>query len=517
MPETSTDSPAEHADALPVGTRLDEFEILRVLGVGGFGIVYLAMDHGLQREVALKEYLPSALAGRGRDGMVSVRSKSNLETYQLGMRSFINEARLLARFDHPSLVKVYRFWEDKGTAYMVMSFYRGSTLKQLRAGMSAPPGEAWLRSLLDDVLGALDLLHAEGVYHRDVAPDNILVGDDGRAVLLDFGAARRVIGDRTQSFTAILKPTFAPIEQYADVTTLRQGPWTDLYALAATVYHLLSAQSPLPAAARMLQDDMPRLTELPLPEFSPQLLQALDWALAVRPQDRPQTVTMLREALQGEIPVPVHVRRDITRPNVATVDVAPGRAWATTSVRETAGPAAVAAAQAAPRTPAVEPPVQPPASAPAGTSRRGLWLVAGGLLLAAAALALWPRGQPAEPALKAAAPSASAVWITAVAATPASGAATPASGAAATLPAPSAAASRPARAASRAVVAAVNANEGATMGAAASPREACGSRNFIALLFCMQQQCSTPRFHEHAQCVRLREEEAARRERMNAQ
>jgi hypothetical protein len=423
---------------------------------------------------------------------------------------------LLARFDHPSLVKVYRFWEDKGTAYMVMSFYRGSTLKQLRAGMSAPPGEAWLRSLLDDVLGALDLLHAEGVYHRDVAPDNILVGDDGRAVLLDFGAARRVIGDRTQSFTAILKPTFAPIEQYADVTTLRQGPWTDLYALAATVYHLLSAQSPLPAAARMLQDDMPRLTELPLPEFSPQLLQALDWALAVRPQDRPQTVTMLREALQGEIPVPVHVRRDITRPNVATLDVAPGRAWATTSVRETAGPAAVAAARAAPRAPAVQPPVQPPAvSAPASTSRRGLWLAAGGLLLAAAALALWPRGQPAAPAapaLKAAAPPASAVWITELA--------TPASGAAAPLPAPSAAtaaASRPARAASRAVVAAMNANEGGAMGAAASPREACGSHRFIALLFCIQQQCSTPRFHEHAQCVRLREEEAARRERMNAQ
>jgi hypothetical protein len=514
MSNTASDTPlAEHADALPAGTRLGEFEILRVLGVGGFGIVYLAMDHGLQREVALKEYLPSALAGRGRDGMVSVRSKSNLETYQLGMRSFINEARLLARFDHPSLVKVYRFWEDKGTAYMVMPFYRGSTLKQLRAGMSAPPGEAWLRSLLDDVLGALDLLHAEGVYHRDVAPDNILVGDDGRAVLLDFGAARRVIGDRTQSFTAILKPTFAPIEQYADVTTLRQGPWTDLYALAATVYHLLSAQSPLPAAARMLQDDMPRLTELPLPEFSPQLLQALDWALAVRPQDRPQTVTMLREALQGEIPVPVHVRRDITRPNVATLDVAPGRAWATTSVRETAGPAAVAAARAAPRAPAVQPPVQPPAvSAPASTSRRGLWLAAGGLLLAAAALALWPRGQPAAPAapaLKAAAPPASAVWITELA--------TPASGAAAPLPAPSAAASRPARAASRAAVAAMNANEGAAMGAAASPREACGSHKFIALLFCIQQQCSTPRFHEHAQCVRLREEEAARRERMNAQ
>ena len=499
MAETRYDPQSDHADALPVGTRLGEFEILRVLGVGGFGIVYLAMDHSLQREVALKEYLPSALAGRGRDGMVSVRSRSNLETYRLGMRSFINEARLLARFDHPSLVKVYRFWEDKGTAYMVMPFYRGRTLKQLRAGMTQPPDEPWLRRLLDDVLGALELLHAQGVFHRDVAPDNIVVADDGRAVLLDFGAARRVIGDRTQTFTAILKPTFAPIEQYADASAMRQGPWTDIYALAATVYHLLTGKFPLPAAVRMLQDDMPKLTELAPQGCAPQILQALDWALAVKPQDRPQTVAMLRDALQGDVVVPGNVNSDITRPGVQALDTARSHAWAITAVQVDAVPGASAAAKQGLGEAVTR---MPPAPKRAGRPRGWLfavWLAGGGVVFAAALLALWPRPRSVEVPVQAAAPAASAVWITELAAPRESSA--------------SAAASTPARPASHSV--AVSAHAAAASGGMASPREACGARKFIALLLCVQQQCETPRFRDHPQCVRLREEEADRRERMN--
>ncbi|MDQ2736604.1 MAG: serine/threonine protein kinase, partial [Pseudomonadota bacterium] len=116
-------------DALPPGTRFGEFEIIRVLGVGGFGIVYLANDHSLEREVALKEYMPASLAARGLGPQITVRSSSFAETYAIGLRSFVNEARLLARFDHPSLVKVYRFWEDNATAYMVMPFLQGVTLR----------------------------------------------------------------------------------------------------------------------------------------------------------------------------------------------------------------------------------------------------------------------------------------------------------------------------------------------------------------------------------------------------
>ena len=151
-----------------MGARVAEFEIRGVLGSGGFGIVYLAWDHALEREVAVKEYMPSTLAGRGGDLSVSVRSNSMADTFALGLRSFVNEARLLARFDHPSLVKVYRFWEDNGTAYMVMPHYAGRTLRQARQGMVVPPGEAACRRVLDALLSALETLHREGVFHRDI-------------------------------------------------------------------------------------------------------------------------------------------------------------------------------------------------------------------------------------------------------------------------------------------------------------------------------------------------------------
>ena len=206
LPPDFASSPAPSGtdhDALPPGTRFGEFEILRVLGVGGFGIVYLANDHSLEREVALKEYMPASLAARGAGPQITVRSSSFAETYAIGLRSFVNEARLLARFDHPSLVKVYRFWEDNATAYMVMPFLQGVTLRDTRRRMAHPPDEAWIRSVISPILSALELLHREGVYHRDIAPDNILLPPDGPPVLLDFGAARRVISDRTQSLTAI--------------------------------------------------------------------------------------------------------------------------------------------------------------------------------------------------------------------------------------------------------------------------------------------------------------------------
>ena len=244
---SSTAPPVAPHNALPAGARLDEFEIRAVIGEGGFGIVYHAFDHALERDVALKEYMPSAMAARSASLHVSVLSQGHAETFALGLRSFVNEARLLARFDHPSLVKVHRFWEANGTAYMVMPFYRGRTLKALRQALSASPSETWLRGLLDPLLGALELLHFEGVFHRDIAPDNILVGDDGKPVLLDFGAARRVISDQSQTLTAILKPNFAPIEQYAETEGLRQGAWTDLYALGATLYFVITGTPPWPA------------------------------------------------------------------------------------------------------------------------------------------------------------------------------------------------------------------------------------------------------------------------------
>ena len=298
--------PEEGGDALPIGTRLAEFEIRQVLGAGGFGIVYRAWDEALQRDVALKEYMPVSLAGRASGERVTLRSRTHEENFALGLQSFVNEARLLARFDQPALVKVLRFWEANGTAYMAMPLYKGRNLRQLRKEMA--PGaldDAWMRALVEPLLGALEVMHDAAVYHRDIAPDNILWCDGVRPVLLDFGAARLVLGDRTQNVTAILKPQFAPIEQYAETQSMRQGPWTDLYALAGTCYFMLTGRAPLPATARVMSDELEPLARIAPPGCSPRLLQILDWAMAVRPQDRPQSVAEFRDALAGRIAVPV--------------------------------------------------------------------------------------------------------------------------------------------------------------------------------------------------------------------
>jgi serine/threonine protein kinase len=301
-------SAEDGSDALPVGTRLAEFEIRQVLGAGGFGVVYRAWDEALQREVALKEYMPVSMAGRGPDRSVTLRSRIHEENFAVGLQSFVNEARLLARFDQPALVKVLRFWEANGTAYMAMPLYKGRTLRQLRKDMAPSAfNDGWMRALIEPLLGALEVMHEAAVYHRDIAPDNILWCDDNRPVLLDFGAARLVLADRTQNVTAILKPQFAPIEQYAETQSMRQGPWTDFYALAGTCYFLLTGRAPLPATARVMGDELVPLAQIAPPGCSPRLLQILDWAMAVRPQDRPQSVAQLRDALAGRIDVPPRV------------------------------------------------------------------------------------------------------------------------------------------------------------------------------------------------------------------
>jgi hypothetical protein len=290
---------AGNPSALPPGTRLAEFEVRRVMGVGGFGIVYLAFDHALEREVAIKEYMPSSLVGRTATLHVSLRSQADAETFDIGLKSFVNEARLLASFDHPSLLKVLRFWEANGTAYMAMPVLRGQTLKQMRQAASAAPEEAWMRELLASMLDALERLHGANVYHRDISPDNIQIEPDGRAVLLDFGAARRVAADKSQTLTAILKPAYAPIEQYGEAGSVRQGPWTDFYALGATLHFLLLGRPPAPATARTLHDDAPSLVERAPAGYSADWLRLVDWMLAPKPSDRPQSVAALREVLQG--------------------------------------------------------------------------------------------------------------------------------------------------------------------------------------------------------------------------
>jgi serine/threonine protein kinase len=284
-------------NALPLGTRLGEFEILGLVGEGGFGIVYLAYDHSLDRRIALKEYMPSALAQREGATTVIVKSQRHAETFAAGLRSFVNEARLLAQFDHPALVKVYRFWEANGTAYMAMPMYEGVTLKEALRQLGGPPDEAWLKPILMQLLDALDVIHARQCYHRDIAPDNILMLPGNQPVLLDFGAARRVLNDMTQALTVILKPGYAPIEQYAETPNMKQGAWTDLYALASVVYFAIMGRAPAPAVARIMSDPVVPLFDAASGRYSETFLSAIDAAMCVKPEERPQSIAEFRDAL----------------------------------------------------------------------------------------------------------------------------------------------------------------------------------------------------------------------------
>jgi serine/threonine protein kinase len=412
-PAAATNRPAdEDTHALPNGTRLDEFELVRRIGEGGFSIVYLAWDHSLDRKVAVKEYMPGSLATRVGLTEIRPRSDRHRETFQAGLKSFINEAKLLAQFDHPALVKVYRFWEANGTAYLVMPLYDGTTLKDAVRAMPHPPGEDWLIGLLTPLTAALNVIHAEHCYHRDIAPDNVmLLTDSGKPLLLDFGAARRVIGDMTQALTVILKPGYAPVEQYAEVPGMKQGPWTDVYALAATVYWAVTGKIPPPSVGRMVSDAYVPLSQAATGRYSAGFLQAIDRALVVLPEARTQTVAALRLELgidgatrTMKLPAPLdddktvivpqrEARGDDRRQVQAKADASGSRndARSGTPARD-AGSSRDAASTADGAQP----------------SRRGLALGAGAAGVVAVAAALWWGLRPAPTAPPAPAPDTAA-------------------------------------------------------------------------------------------------------------
>ncbi len=310
---SSSSSPllATHANCLPIGTVIADFEIIGLVGEGGFGIVYLARDTSLDRVVALKEFMPSAFAGRVDTVRVAVRAANHQATYEAGLRSFINEARMLAKFAHPALVEVFRFWEGNGTAYMAMRYYPGETLRQQLSRGDAAFDEESIAQIMAPIFDALEMLHREQVFHRDIAPDNIMLSD-GRPVLLDFGSARRIIGDGTQALTTILKPGYAPIEQYVDDGTMKQGPWTDVYALGGVLYHLATGKAPLQAVSRLLSDPLQTVNEVTNNRFSPAFSSAVAKAMAVRVEDRLQSIKEFGEMLEWNRVQPTRV---LTLPN----------------------------------------------------------------------------------------------------------------------------------------------------------------------------------------------------------
>ncbi|MEO6277471.1 serine/threonine-protein kinase [Roseateles sp.] len=380
-PVASSAAALGDGNSLPIGTRLAEFELTRMLGEGGFGIVYLSMDHSLHRKVALKEYMPSQLASRGTGTNVSVKAERYRDTFEAGLKSFINEARLLAQFDHPALVKVYRFWEANGTAYMVMPFYEGLTLKDTLKALPAPPDEAWLRGLLLPLAEALKVIHTEHCYHRDIAPDNIiLLGSHTRPLLLDFGAARRVISDMTQALTVILKPGYAPLEQYAEVPHMKQGPWTDIYALAAVVYFAITRRTPPPSVGRMMGDTYVPLRQLAAGQYSESFLHAIDRALSVKPEDRPQSVAQLIAELDQPLPPTAALLPDDFGLDDDRTIIRPVRAGAPMPPPQTAASPAAAPRIAQPVAGPIPAPAPTAVAAPARTSSRTPLFVGAGAL-----------------------------------------------------------------------------------------------------------------------------------------
>ncbi len=244
--------------ALALGTLLDgRYRIGRVLGHGGFGITYLARDENLQLRLAIKEYLPRDCASRAPDGVsLAIYSGQAGEQFAYGLDRFLEEARALARFDqHPGIVTVKSFFRAHGTGYCVMDYVEGLTLKQYleRQPDGRIPVEQALR-LLGPVMDALRAVHKEGLLHRDLSPDNIYLSRSGRVKLLDFGAARFAVGEYSRSLSIILKPGYAPEEQYR--TRGKQGPWTDVYGLAATLYRAITGSAPPEALDRLDEDDL---------------------------------------------------------------------------------------------------------------------------------------------------------------------------------------------------------------------------------------------------------------------
>jgi serine/threonine protein kinase len=280
--------------ALAPDRMVGRYRILGVLGQGGFGITYLARDSQLGRDVAIKEYLPVGLAVR-RDGtMVLPRSTAAAEDFAWGRQRFIDEGRTLANLhEAPSIVKVFDFLEENGTAYMVMELLRGETLeRRVRHSGRVTPTE--IDAILWPLLSGLEKVHEAGFLHRDIKPANILLGDEDRPTLIDFGASRAAVADRTSTMTAVFTPGYAAPEQFSSTN---QGPWTDIYGLAATLYFAVTGAPPPNAIDRMMDDLLQPLERGGRAGFAPGLLAAIDAGLTLSARERPQSIAAWRAML----------------------------------------------------------------------------------------------------------------------------------------------------------------------------------------------------------------------------
>jgi len=281
----------------------NQYIIGKALGQGGFGITYIGFDKWLQKKVAIKEFLPSALATRDFQTTHIVPLKKQESAFHQGLQLFIDEARNLAKFDHPNIVRVINFFEENQTAYMVMEHLEGENLAELlsRLGCCLTVEEALI--IIFPILDALVEVHAQQIYHRDISPQNIRLLPTGIPILIDFGAARHVVGENSRSLDLVLKHGYSPLEQYSGKGKI--GSWTDIYACGALLYLLISGKLPPAATDRFCDDTLIPLIEQPNIAISETASTAIFTALAVKLEERFQTVQDFKAALEGRQSVTV--------------------------------------------------------------------------------------------------------------------------------------------------------------------------------------------------------------------
>lgn len=323
-----------HRNAIQPGHRLHWYRIKEILGQGGFGITYLAYDFNLDQDVAVKEYLPMELAVREGDCSVNPLSEDYGEKYHRGLHKFIDEARTLSKFKHPNIVRVRSVFEENNTAYMVMDYEEGETLKDLLARRKSLE-ESELLNLLIPILGGLEQIHRAGYIHRDIKPANIFVRLDNSPVLLDFGSARHALGEETRTLTSLVSPGYAPFEQYYSKSDA-QGPWTDIYGLGATLYRAVSGRAPMDALDRSdsllktSRDTFIPASELGNGRYSQRFLKAINHAMAFKAEERPQTIAgwraefdipeaFVQETLPSEEPTALSEAGETAQPSKSPV------------------------------------------------------------------------------------------------------------------------------------------------------------------------------------------------------
>lgn len=287
--------------ALPVGTRLaEDYRIDRVLGAGGFGITYLAEETPLARLVTIKEYFPVDFAIRDTNQAAQPRSGDVTGDYQWGLDRFLDEARTLARFDHPNIVRVYRFFRENNSGFMVLHYEEGKSFKAWLKALGRAPRQHELDRVVPPLLDALALIHGSDFLHRDIAPDNIIIRTDGSPVLIDFGSARSDIAQHSRTVSALVKPGYSPYEQYA-TTGRQQGPWTDIYSLGATLYQAVTGKRPPDSPSRMVDDELVPARDAAISAYRPGFLAAIDAALALDVNARPRSVDEWRKQLLAPV------------------------------------------------------------------------------------------------------------------------------------------------------------------------------------------------------------------------